>query len=53
MVYELILDIIVCYARLAGKMARKKSDQCIGGGTTEFGKEKSYRSRDISHAPVK
>src|SRR5258708_38719902 len=38
----------VCSMNVGGQDGQEKSDQCIGGGTTEFGKEKSYRSRDFT-----
>src|SRR5271169_1346516 len=39
-----------CGVNIGGQNGKEKSDQRIGGGTTEFGKEKSYRSRDFTDA---
>jgi hypothetical protein len=39
-----------CGVNIGGQDGQEKRDQRKGGGTTEFGKEKSYRSRDFTDA---
>jgi hypothetical protein len=39
-----------CSVNIGGQDGQEKSNQRIGGGTTEFGNEKSYRSRDFTDA---